>query len=323
MGYYNDAGFYFHEEADLADPGAGFSELLNKPTTALPAAIHANVVSELAAQPTVVEAAAMAVEAKLDEEDVAFTLVRGGQNQGNLAPVRGAVTYNPNGGPFGAGSTKRADPATASAVSLAGAIAEPSGEVTITVWIKLDVPPTGQNRVALALGGTKVYIGVATGTGNLIFSAADAAFTTTIPIANGAWHFIEAAFSRASGITKPVALHVDGVGVAVPIAQTSQAWDSSLTVLGFTAALPQFDWQGEVSGFEIFTGQRTSFGVPTKPNAGGGRTLALSQLADPLVELGTIAYPPRPDGARPGMCLYVGSEKPTTWLSKDRWVVAL
>lgn len=57
MGYYDDDGFYFHEEADLADPGAGFSELLNKPTQAMPAAVRSRVVEELAAHPTLVDAA--------------------------------------------------------------------------------------------------------------------------------------------------------------------------------------------------------------------------------------------------------------------------
>ncbi|KQR43437.1 hypothetical protein ASF87_16740 [Microbacterium sp. Leaf161] len=56
MGYYTGDGFYVYEEADIADPGAGFSELLNKATQALPAAIRARVIAELAADPTIIAA---------------------------------------------------------------------------------------------------------------------------------------------------------------------------------------------------------------------------------------------------------------------------
>ncbi|CAH0262863.1 hypothetical protein SRABI98_03553 [Microbacterium sp. Bi98] len=63
MGYYNPDGFWMHEEADAADPGAGVSELLNKLTLSLPAGIRKRVIAELAAAPTVEEAAVTAVEA--------------------------------------------------------------------------------------------------------------------------------------------------------------------------------------------------------------------------------------------------------------------
>lgn len=295
---------------------------VNTPGTSTRAAIIA-LITPIAADiiandPTVAAAAAAAVEAKLAAENVSYTLVHGGQSEGFLVPVRGAVTYNPNGGPFGTGAVKRAVSGTASVVSLANAVPEPSGEVTITDWLRLDTIPTGQNRVALAIG-TKIWIGAQLGTGNLMFSAGDTPFASSIPIADGEFHFVEAAFSRISGVTRAVALHVDGVAVTLPASQTSQAWDSTLSVLGFASALPQFDWPGEVGNFEIFRDQRTSFEVPTSPNSGGGRTIALAQLDSSLVQFGTIAYPPRPD-ARAGMVTYVGRPQPTTWLPGDRWI---
>lgn len=61
MGYYTPDGFYVYEEEDAADPGAGFSDLLNKAMFALPEAIRARVVAELAADPTIRDAAEAAV----------------------------------------------------------------------------------------------------------------------------------------------------------------------------------------------------------------------------------------------------------------------
>lgn len=61
MGYYDADGFYYHEESDLADPGTGFSELLNLPTFALPAAIHNRVAEEISEDPTIIDAAEAAV----------------------------------------------------------------------------------------------------------------------------------------------------------------------------------------------------------------------------------------------------------------------
>lgn len=70
MGYLDPDGFYIYEESDAADPGAGFSDLLNKSTRAMPAAVDGRVVAGLAAAPTVEAAAAAAVDGKLEEADV-------------------------------------------------------------------------------------------------------------------------------------------------------------------------------------------------------------------------------------------------------------
>lgn len=56
MAYYDADGFYFHEEQDIADPGAGFSELLNKPTEAMPDAVRRRVEIELTDNPEIVDA---------------------------------------------------------------------------------------------------------------------------------------------------------------------------------------------------------------------------------------------------------------------------
>lgn len=61
MGYYTADGFYMYEEADAADPGAGFSDLLNKAMVALPAAIRSRVIAELNADPTIRDAVEAAV----------------------------------------------------------------------------------------------------------------------------------------------------------------------------------------------------------------------------------------------------------------------
>lgn len=270
--------------------------------------------------PAVVAAAAAQVQAQLAAQSIPRKLLWKGQGQGSLTPLRGGVTYDPNGGPFGNGAVRQTTAGTASAVSLSAALAEPSGDTTITAWIRLAAIPTGQNRVACAAGGTRVYIGAQAGTGNVIFSAADTAFTTSIPIADGAWHFVEGAFSRTAGVTKPAALHVDGVAVTVPAGQSSQAWDSTFSVLGFNGAFSQFDWPGEVGVVEIFTGQRTSFEVPGSANNGGARSLLLARMSSSNVFLGSMGYPARPAAAPPGMVEYQGPVQPTTWLERDRWV---
>lgn len=271
---------------------------------------------------TVIDATAAAVQAKLATENVAYTLVRAGQREAFLSIARGAVTYTPTGGPFGAGSLRATAAGTPSAVVLTNAVAEPSGDTTLASWLRLPSIPTGQNRVACSLGGTKVYLGAAITTGNLIFSAADQIFISPVPIADGAWHFAEAVFNRTAGVTKHTALYVDGNAVTVPTGtQTSAAWDSTLTVLGFNA-LTQFDWPGEVAHVEVFRNARANPTVPTGPNTGGQLTLALARLSDGLVQMGAIGYPPRPN-ARAGMVTYVGSSQPTDWLPGDRWVKVL
>lgn len=60
-GYYDDDGFYHYGEDDLADPGAGFSDLLNKATDAIPQGARSVVVREVAADPTIRDYARAAI----------------------------------------------------------------------------------------------------------------------------------------------------------------------------------------------------------------------------------------------------------------------
>lgn len=72
MGYYDQNGFYFHEEADIADPGQGFSDLLNLAIRALPAAIRVRVLAELASDPTILEGVDEAITAKVAALEIAL-----------------------------------------------------------------------------------------------------------------------------------------------------------------------------------------------------------------------------------------------------------
>ncbi|MDR2294517.1 MAG: hypothetical protein LBE05_04870 [Microbacterium sp.] len=73
MGYYDSKGFYVYQETDAADPGAGFSDLLNQSAKAIPNAVHGLVVDELNSDPTLREAvgelAADAVDEAIDFAD--------------------------------------------------------------------------------------------------------------------------------------------------------------------------------------------------------------------------------------------------------------
>ncbi|MCC2032448.1 hypothetical protein [Microbacterium allomyrinae] len=69
-GHYDEDGFWIYGEDDLADEGAGFSEVLNKSARAIPDAVHARVTTELASDPTVAAAAAAAVDGELDAKNV-------------------------------------------------------------------------------------------------------------------------------------------------------------------------------------------------------------------------------------------------------------
>lgn len=68
-----DTGLWIFGEDDLADEGGGFSEVLNKNARRLPGAVHTLVVTELASDPTIAEAAAEAV----GEEAASRDLVEG------------------------------------------------------------------------------------------------------------------------------------------------------------------------------------------------------------------------------------------------------
>jgi hypothetical protein len=67
-GYTDENGFYHYGEDDLADPGQGFSELLNRSAegvkTAVPIIVHNRVVDELNSDPTIRETTAL----RFDEE---------------------------------------------------------------------------------------------------------------------------------------------------------------------------------------------------------------------------------------------------------------
>lgn len=75
-GSYDENGFYTYGEDDLADPGAGFSELLNKSAegvrNAVPVLVHNQVVEEIASYPTFLEAADEAVDESLSGAGVLY-----------------------------------------------------------------------------------------------------------------------------------------------------------------------------------------------------------------------------------------------------------
>ena len=73
-GYFDNDGFWHYGEDDLADEGAGFSEVLNKSTNAIPAAVRARVVAELNSDPTIRAAVIAGVDAAADEYDFAANL---------------------------------------------------------------------------------------------------------------------------------------------------------------------------------------------------------------------------------------------------------
>lgn len=133
MGYNDSDGFYYHEEADLADPGAGFSELLNRPTLALPAAIRNRVVAELADDPTIRQAAIDVLDGAIDEAGLARTFV--GKNLFN--PDTRLIGYTLVG--QGGGNTEGA------AVPLAGY------NVTDYIPVRAGEPYTASNPRHIAL----------------------------------------------------------------------------------------------------------------------------------------------------------------------------
>lgn len=71
MGYLDPDGFWIYEENDAADPGAGFSDLLNQSTLKIPAAVRNVLVSEFSDEASLAgEAAVEAVDAALGEASV-------------------------------------------------------------------------------------------------------------------------------------------------------------------------------------------------------------------------------------------------------------
>src|SRR5690606_28073199 len=60
---------------DLADPGAGFSELLNKQMDAMPAAIRTRVVAELNNDPTLLQAALDMLDSAIADVGLARTFL--------------------------------------------------------------------------------------------------------------------------------------------------------------------------------------------------------------------------------------------------------
>ncbi|MFI8633990.1 hypothetical protein ACIGEP_15505 [Microbacterium sp. NPDC077663] len=66
MGYIDANGAYIYEETDIADPGAGFSELLNQGTRRVPALVRTRVVAELNDDENIRQVAAERVQEEVD-----------------------------------------------------------------------------------------------------------------------------------------------------------------------------------------------------------------------------------------------------------------